>query len=401
MKNESYLFSQVHQPFFIASFFWAILSMIFFLLSYKGIIALPQSPIEFHYYTLSYGVILQAFIGFIFTTYPRFCQTEVIDKKHYTLVFILFELGLLTYFTGSLLSKNSIMISGVMINFIAIALVAKTLYKIFKQANPVMNYDPYWILTGFISGFIAHFIFFINLFLTHPLLEQLAINSTIYLFLLFVTFAVAQRMVHFFSHSIIEKRKDFAKYVFIALIIITLLHTFVIFNNSFLLLTSLIEIALGVYLFLEFKRWELPFKGSPSILQILHVALFWFPIGLLFNALADLNTFFTANTSAALGVHLLVLGFVITMLIGFGTRVTLGHSGQPPHADMLTMQIFYLTQIVVFIRFVYSLNIGFELGLDFLFDISATLWILMFLFWVTRFGMVLISGKKLKINSRR
>ncbi|MCX6073897.1 MAG: NnrS family protein [Campylobacterales bacterium] len=34
-----------------------------------------------------------------------------------------------------------------------------------------------------------------------------------------------------------------------------------------------------------------------------------------------------------LGTHLLVLGFLTTILIGFGTRVTLGHSGQPPHAN--------------------------------------------------------------------
>jgi len=94
-------------------------------------------------------------------------------------------------------------------------------------------------------------------------------------------------------------------------------------------------------------------------------------------------------------VHMLVLGFVTTMLVGFGTRVTLGHSGQPPHADATTLKVFYLLQIVVVGRILFSLFMGFNASMFWMFDLSITLWLLLFIFWGVRFGPVLLTGKKL------
>ena len=94
------------------------------------------------------------------------------------------------------------------------------------------------------------------------------------------------------------------------------------------------------------------------------------------------------------GIHLLLLGFLLTVLIGFGTRVVLGHSGQVPHADRLTKALFVLTQIVVFARALVSFNAAFGWGVSFLFDIAAALWTLLFLLWGGRFFKVLVFGAK-------
>jgi len=90
---------------------------------------------------------------------------------------------------------------------------------------------------------------------------------------------------------------------------------------------------------------------------------------------------------------LLALGFLTTVLIGFGTRVVLGHSGNVPTADGITKAIFYLTQIVVISRMLVSLDVAFGWEAGFLFDISFLLWCVLFIWWGGRFFKLLVFGK--------
>ena len=140
---------------------------------------------------------------------------------------------------------------------------------------------------------------------------------------------------------------------------------------------------------------ELPWKGSPAILQILHVSLYWLIASLLLGGVVRLAEVLGELSFMQMDVHMLALGFVTTMLIGFGTRVTLGHSGQPPHADATTMKVFYLLQVVVIGRLLFSLVMGVGADMFWMFDLSITLWLILFIFWGVRFGPVLFSGKKL------
>ncbi|HHD81457.1 MAG TPA: NnrS family protein, partial [Campylobacterales bacterium] len=97
-----------------------------------------------------------------------------------------------------------------------------------------------------------------------------------------------------------------------------------------------------------------------------------------------------------LDIHILVLGFVFTVLIGFGTRVTLGHSGNKLEADRLTTILFYWTQVVVISRMVTSLIFSFGWNFLFWFDITVTAWLVLFGVWAYRFFGVLIFGRKLE-----
>lgn len=97
-----------------------------------------------------------------------------------------------------------------------------------------------------------------------------------------------------------------------------------------------------------------------------------------------------AAKKSALYLYLIFVAFVMTVLIGFGTRVTLGHSGNMMVTDRHTKMLFYMTQIVLYMRILYSLT-----GTPFLFDISATLWILLFGGWALKYMPALLFGKKL------
>lgn len=98
----------------------------------------------------------------------------------------------------------------------------------------------------------------------------------------------------------------------------------------------------------------------------------------------------------ALDIHMLILGFVLTIVIGFGTRVTIGHSGNTMREDRYTTMLFYWTKVVVCLRILVSLAAAFGWDFMVLFDISATAWLILFAAWAFRFFAVLINGKKLQ-----
>jgi len=94
-----------------------------------------------------------------------------------------------------------------------------------------------------------------------------------------------------------------------------------------------------------------------------------------------------------LQTHLLALGVLTTILIGFGTRVTLGHSGRLPEDDYVSRALFWMMQAVLFSRFFYSLNNGFGLNAFWFFDLSLALWLLLFILWFWRYSPILLRGK--------
>ena len=210
------------------------------------------------------------------------------------------------------------------------------------------------------------------------------------MFLIFLAFSVAQRMIPFFSHSFAAKNENFVKIIFVLFVLKSIFSAV-----DFKIAEIVIDLLLGAYLLYELLRWELHPFNSPAILWVLHLALFWLPTAFLLSAISLTAELFLDTSFYFLNIHLLAIGFLTTLLIGFGTRVTLGHSGQPPHADTIASKIFWFIQVVVILRALYSVNVAFGWGLNFLFDISFTVWLVLFLVWATRYSKVLIFGTKL------
>lgn len=383
--SQNYLFSQVHQPFFLSGIFYAVVVMVMFMLGYKGILPLQIDSLLFHSYALIYVVFTQFFTGFIFTTFPRFCQSAVIEKSYYLRTWMVYQLGIVLFLIGSILSIKLLYV-GVAVLIVGNMAIVYKLKEIYTQAPEAMQHDPKWILTGFAMGLFAHMLYILALADVDHSGVILAFN----LYLVFVTFAVAQRMVPFFSHSFVDKNEQFAPLVFTGFLLKSMAVNF-----NYPIVEMLVDMGLGLYILKEILRWKLVWKGSPVILQILHLSLYWLVASLVLGGLSILITLLSGLYFSELGLHMLALGFVTTMLIGFGTRVTLGHSGQPPHADATTFKIFILLQAVVLGRILFSLVFAINPALFWLFDLSITLWLILFIFWGVRFGPVLLKGKKL------
>lgn len=389
VQKENYFLSQPHQPFFLAGIIWAVIVMLIFMASYKmmlkGSLESFLAPIAFHAYTLIFIVFTQFFIGFLYTTFSRFCQAPPIKKPYYLRTFFLYQVASLMIVVGYFTSET-LMFMGMGTLLLGQIVFLFMLQRIFTSAQPALRDDPFWILTSLYIGTIAHAIWIVELAFHW---QEYAMPFAFNLYLIFMTFSVAQRMVPFFSHSMAEKNPRFVAIVFASFIFKSFASVL-----DLPLVDAGISLFLGNFILREVLRWNLSFKQAPNILKILHIALYWMPAALLFGAIFQLGEIFLNTSFVFVDRHLLALGFLTTIIIGFGTRVTLGHSGQPPQADAITLKLFYLTQIVIGARLLYSIVFGFDLPMLWMFDVSLSLWLLLFIFWGWKFGPVLMFGKK-------
>lgn len=386
-SQHNFFFSQPHQPFFVLAFVNAFVTMLIVLLSYNGIIHLSVSMVGFHIYALTYLMLTPAFLAFLFTTFPRFTSTPPLKKTHYIRIFSLFYLGSAIFLLGSIVTP---VFSGiaVVIVFIGHLMGVLVLGKIYKTTTMEDKQDVFWILLAMSFGLLSHFLFLVAVFFYEPLMG-LSTEISVYLYLFLLTFSVAQRMVPFFSHSMEEKNSKLLKVVFSLLVLHILLEG--IYTNS----SFVVDLALAFIIGKELLRWKLQFPNPNPLLWILHTALYWVPIGFFLGAVANFITLMSGTHFLALDTHVILLGFVFTILIGFGTRVTLGHSGNTMQADKITTLLFYWTQVVVIMRIL--LSFATALGWDIMpmFNLSVIVWLVMFAAWAWKFFAVLITGKKL------
>jgi len=388
-SEKNYFFSQPHQPFFILAFVNAIVIMFIFLLSYKSIMNITISSTSFHVYGLTYLLFTPAFLAFLFTTFPRFASTPIIEKKRYMSVFSLYYLGSAIFVLGSIASPVLSAIGMIMVlaGHTMGVLILKNIYIATTMKD---KHDIYWILLTMGFGLFAHLLFVAGELFYMPLVG-LSTEISNYLYLFLLTFSVAQRMIPFFSHSMVGRNDYLLKVVFTLLLLHIVMEA--IYTNS----SFIVDIIMGVLIGKELLRWKLQFPNPNPLLWILHTALYWVPIAFIIGGLTNFISLMGGISFLALDIHILILGFVFTILIGFGTRVTLGHSGNMMQADKWIIRLFYWTQVVVVMRLLVSLVSAFGWNFMIFFDLSVIAWLLMFIAWAVRFFPVLINGKKLTL----
>ena len=379
----AYFFSQPHQPFFTWGVINAIVMMLLFLLAMKGVVVFRTlTPALFHGYTLIYIVFTAFFQGFLLTTFVRFSQMPPLEQKIYTTNFTLLFSATLLFLSGIFFSKT-VMITGMVLLAGNQIYTFYIFYQIYRASPSPDKFDQFWIMSAFFAGIVTNFMMILLTLIELPRFETAALRAGLYLYVVFVALSVGQRMIPFFSHVMIEKNRKLYRVIFLLFLLAVAAESFQA-HSGFLFLAIA-----GILLTKEIHRWRLPFRDAPPILWILHLAIFWLPTGLIAGALADGYALISGKNLLFLSIHLVALGFVTTVLIGFGTRVTLGHSGNMMVTDAKTKILFYLTQIVVYMRLLYSIT-----ATPFLFDITVVLWIVLFGGWAIKYMPALAFGKR-------
>lgn len=386
--------SQPHQPFFVSGIVFFVLFMFLLFANYSNIYTLESSISVFHAYPMIFLVFTQFFLGFLYTVFPRFLMGTPIPSKTYMQNFYLFLLSSVLILLSIVFSLSILFVSLLLV--FAQVMACKNLYEVHKKSPHLNKTDTKWILIAFISGIVGNVLFLISLF-DFPysnVLQNFAINIGFYLFLFGVIFAVSQRMIPFFTSAKVKDYKINKSANLLPLVFSLLALKVVLLTIDIKELQLLSDIPLFFVLMKELIKWNLPFKKSPPILWILFISLYWIPISLLlsifesFNALLNTGIIFEKAS-----IHALSIGYFVTVLLGFGTRVTLGHSGQTPHANNFTIAIFMAVQFITLLRVFTSFSLNFSDQYILLLNITSILLILGLIAWSSKYLKILISGK--------
>ena len=383
--------SQPHQPFFFAGILFFITFLLILSFQYSGVLTLDSSIPSFHSYPLIHLVFVQFFLGFLFVVFPRFLTQADISQKVYMNRFFIFLAGGITYLVSLFVSPELNKIA-IVILCIASFMSFMTLFQIFRKSIVANKHDVTWILVAFGSGFVSNILFFISTF-GFPALEAFSIHMGFYMFLFALIFTISQRMIPFFSSVKVQGYQiNKSKYVLeIAFSLLALKVIALSINNN--LFSFVIDLALFAFFTYELLKWKLPIFKVTAIMWVLYLSLFWLPVGFFIAFLESTSNLFDLGfTFEKSSLHTLAIGYFATVLIGFGTRVVLGHSGRTPTADKMTVALFWTIQAIVLLRIFAGLSLNG--GFDYVFWIimSAKLLALGLIIWSFKYLGILAKG---------
>lgn len=387
--------SQPHQPFFVSGILFFILFMMLFTASYLNILTLDNSVLTFHAYPMVFVIFIQFFLGFLFVVFPRFLTQAEIAIKEYMNQAILYFISSLGILLSLAFYSKITFIFQIMMLFAQI-LSFKLLYSIHEKSIVKVKEDTKWVLISLFSGIVFHSLFIISS-LDFPFsyeLSNFSLNGGFYLFLFMVIFVISQRMIPFFTTAkvpnyIINKSPNLLVIVYSLLAFKVLLLSF---DN--VKLNLLVDIPLFFVFTKELIRWKLPFFKSPAIMWVLYLGLYWIPFAFLISIIEGLIAFYdTTIIFEKAVIHALSLGYFLTVLVGFGTRVILGHSGTTPHASNFAIFIFIVVQFITILRIFTSLSTNFGLDYTFFLNLTAILLIVGLLIWSSKYVTILLKGK--------
>jgi len=383
--------SQPHQPFFTSGILFFIAFLLILSANYSGLIQINSTISEFHSYPMMHLIFIQFFLGFLFVVFPRFLTQAEVKIRTYMNIFFLFTIGGLTYILSLFLGKElnqmaiAILITASLVSFL-------TLLSIYKKSIVANKHDAKWILIAFCFGVFSNILFFIASF-GFPTLEIFSIRVGFYMFLLALIFTISQRMIPFFSSIkvqgyIINK----SKYVLeIAFSLLGLKMITMSFDNSFLNL--IINFLIFSFFTYELLKWKLPVFKVTAIMWVLYLSLFWLPLGFFISFLESASNLFELGIAfEKSALHTLAIGYFSTILVGFGTRVVLGHSGQTPTADKITILMFWAIQLIVIVRIFAGLSINWNFDYAFWIVTSSVLLAAGLILWSFKYLGILIRG---------
>ncbi|MGB1227327.1 MAG: NnrS family protein [Poseidonibacter sp.] len=387
--------SQPHQPFFTNGIIFFILFMMLFIASFSNVLALDDSILTYHAYTMIFVVFIQFFLGFLFVVFPRFLSQAEILPKVYMQQFLLYFISSVGILLSLILLPSLTFVFQILM-LIAQILSFNLLYSIHKKSIVQVKEDTKWILIAFLTGVVVHGLFIISTmdFEYSLTVANFAINSGFYLFLFMIIFTVSQRMIPFFTKTkvptyVINKSKNLLPMVYGLLILKVF---FLSLGNP--ALNLLADVPLLVLFVRELIKWNLPTFKVTAIMWVLFISLYWIPFAFLISVIESFVYLYDSSIVFEKAViHTLALGYFVTVLVGFGTRVILGHSGTTPYAGKFAITIFIAIQIIAFLRIFTSFSLNFDLNYIFLLNLTAFLLVGGLIIWSLKYLGILIKGK--------
>ena len=348
-------------------------------------IAWTIAPSAAHAYLMIYGLLPFFMFGFLMTVFPRWMNGREIPAQYYVPAFLLIMLGAAGFYAG-LSSNNTMLVIATTSTLAGWGTVLYALLRVLLDTQHPDKQHPKIIFIALSLGWCSLAAYLIWLLNGNAACLLFAIQGGLWLFLLPVFASVIHRMLPFFTRSALPQyvvgRPDWPWWTILAA---SVLHGSLQLANLYSWMwVSDVPMAFAA-LYLSYV-WGLLRSLRVPLLAVLHIGFAWMGIAMLLFSIQSLMSFIGDGATHIWGLaplHALTIGCFSTLLIGMGTRVTLGHSGLPMQVDRPIKLMFAGIQVAALLRVLADM-----LPMQaryWLYVAAASVWLACFSPWVLRY----------------
>ncbi|MCM2310677.1 MAG: NnrS family protein [Steroidobacteraceae bacterium] len=352
---------------------------------------LTVAPIWAHSFLMLFTVFPTFFLGFLFTTYPRWMNGPLVPRWAYVGAPLLLTAATACWLIGVHASVTlQLVAAGLATAGLTVALVA--FLRVLLDAEQVVSHA---IVTSaaFAIGVVCTAGFGYGVATASDFVLHFAVRAALWGFLLPVFFAVCHRMIPFFSQGVVPGYLPWRPTLVLAAVVglawlrlllgtAGALESLVVVDGALVILTAACAV-----------RWtSFRSRGNP-LLWTLYAGFAWLPVAMLLQALRD--GAFVVSGDWALGrapIHALGMGFFAGMLIAMVTRVTMGHSGRSLAMDRIAFACFVAVQIAALAR-VASEVVTAPAAIQWLLLGSMVAWLVAFGTWGARNARIYLTPR--------
>jgi len=344
----------------------------------------PMYPTAIHSWLMLFGMLPFFFFGFLMTTFPRWMAGQEISSKRFVPAFVLMSIGVLMFYVGLFVGRTLLLLADIsLLTGLAFGLYA--LLRVLLDTRPGDKRHAVVLFIAFCIGWFALLSFLLWQLTDYQVLLQLSLRAALWGFVLPVFATVAHRMIPFFTSSALQQQ-DVPRpfWPWWTILASSFLHgTLEFFNLAAWL--WLADLPLAISALTLTYLWGFRRSFHNSLLAVLHVGYAWMGIAMLLFAVQSLWLLVQGiYIWGQAPLHALTLGCYTTIIIGMGTRVTLGHSGLPFVIDTrVKLKLMFMTmQGIALVRIAADL-LPFNSGYGYL--LAALGWLACFGSWVWRY----------------
>ncbi len=310
----------------------------------------PLFPTAIHSWLLLFGMLPFFFFGFLMTTFPRWMAGHEIPAQRFVPAFAFMFTGVLLFYAGLFFGRVLLLLADIsLLAGWAIGLYA--LLRVLLDTRPGDKRHTVVLFVAFSIGWLALVSFLLWQLTDRHTLLQFALRAALWGFVLPVFATVAHRMIPFFTSSALQQQ-DVPRpfWPWWTILAASLTHGVLdLCNLSAWLWLADVPLAMSALTLTYLWGFRRSFRNP--LLAVLHVGYAWMGIAMLLFSIQSLWLLVQGGYIWGLApLHALTIGCYATLIIGMGTRVTLGHSGLPFVIDTRVKLMFLGMQGVALIR---------------------------------------------------
>jgi uncharacterized protein involved in response to NO len=352
---------------------------------------LAVAPIWAHSFLMVFTVFPTFFLGFLFTTYPRWMNGPPVPRRAYvgaplalTAATACWLVGIHTG-TPLLLLAPAIALAGLLIALVAFL-------RVLVEASTVVSHA---VVTSaaFAVGVVCSAGFGYGVWVRSDFALHLALRAALWGFLLPVFFAVSHRMIPFFSQGVVAHYRPWRPgWVLVSAVSLAWLRVLL---GAAGVLDALVIVDAALFALTAWcaVRWTSPGARGNPLLWTLYAGYAWLPVAMLLQTLRD--GAFVLSGQWALGrapIHALGMGFFGSLLVAMVTRVTMGHSGRTLAMDRVAFACFVAVQAATLCRVLSEITVA-PAAIQWLLLGSVAAWLGAFAVWGGRHAAIYLSPR--------